>query len=113
MVCIRGTYTMRSLVLALALSSVVLAVDRSKFRTCDSAGFCKRHRGKTSEPALKLRADTVSLNVTTATVTAAVDVAGAPHLDLYLHLYASGLARLRLAESDGKQPRWQVCAADS
>jgi len=26
------------------------AVDRSKFRTCNDAGFCRRHRNQASEP---------------------------------------------------------------
>jgi len=28
----------------------VSAVDRSKFRTCNDAGFCRRHRNQASEP---------------------------------------------------------------
>ena len=38
------------LLAALALLAGALAVDRSKFRTCNDAGFCRRHRGKTAEP---------------------------------------------------------------
>ena len=46
----------RALVVAAAVLGACHAVDRSKFRTCDSAGFCKRHRSKTAEPAVRARA---------------------------------------------------------
>jgi hypothetical protein len=46
---------MRVLV-ALALAASALAVDRSKFRTCNDAGFCRRHRSKAAEPEVGERA---------------------------------------------------------
>jgi len=42
--------------LPLALLPGALAVDRSKFRTCSDAGFCRRHRGKAAEPEVSERA---------------------------------------------------------
>jgi hypothetical protein len=42
---------------ALSLFCVVLtavhAVDRSKFRTCETAAFCNRHRSKAAEPEVR------------------------------------------------------------
>ena len=29
---------------------LVSAVDRTKFRTCNDAGFCRRHRNQATEP---------------------------------------------------------------
>ena len=29
---------------------LVSAVDRTKFRTCNDAGFCRRHRNQETEP---------------------------------------------------------------
>ncbi len=84
------------------------AVDRSKFRTCNDAGFCKRHRGKTAEPEMRIREGSVQLDAGKSVLTAAVDVVGAPHLDLTVAFYESGIARMRLAETDGKGPRWEV-----
>lgn len=57
---------------------------------------------------MRLRADTVQLDAAAGKLTAAVDVSGAPHLDLTVLFYESGIARIRLAESDGKPPRWEV-----
>jgi hypothetical protein len=39
----------------LVLAAVVNAVDRSKFRTCEQAAFCNRHRGKAAEPEVRAR----------------------------------------------------------
>lgn len=38
------------LLVAAALLALVAGVDRSKFRTCNDAAFCRRHRSKTAEP---------------------------------------------------------------
>lgn len=37
-----------------SLLYTVTAVDRSKFRTCQDASFCRRHRDKTSEPEVRI-----------------------------------------------------------
>jgi Glycosyl hydrolases family 31/Galactose mutarotase-like len=85
------------------------AVDRSKFRTCNDAGFCKRHRSKAAEPEVRIREGTVSLDAGSSKLKAVVDVVGAPHLELAVHFYDSGIARIRLTESDtSKPPRWEV-----
>jgi hypothetical protein len=57
---------------------------------------------------MRLRAESVQLDAGAATLKAAVDVTGAPHLDLAVLFYESGIARIRMAESDGKPPRWEV-----
>ncbi len=45
---------LRLLTLSL-LASLGAGVDRSKFRTCETAAFCARHRGKASEPEVRAR----------------------------------------------------------
>jgi hypothetical protein len=96
---------------AAAAAAASIAAAAASLHARARNGHARRSLRRVSRSQLRLRADTLSLDASTATVTAAVDVAGAPHLDLYLHCYASGIARLRLAESDGKPPRWQVRAA--
>lgn len=47
-----------------SFSCSAFAVDRSKFRTCQKASFCRRHRDKESpKPTFRLLADTVALHV--------------------------------------------------
>ena len=49
---------MRSVANLLVLSACVgsvLAVDRSKFKTCKDSGFCRRHRDVETEPVVSLR----------------------------------------------------------
>jgi hypothetical protein len=55
-----------------------------------------------------LRPETITLSADKALLSAAVDVVGAPHLDLAVYFYESGIARIRLSETDGKPPRWEV-----
>jgi len=42
-------FKQRLIFLFVALVSVS-AVDRTKFRTCNDAGFCRRHRNQATEP---------------------------------------------------------------
>jgi len=36
------------------LAHLAGAVDRSKFRKCSEAGFCRRHRERTTEPEVSV-----------------------------------------------------------
>ena len=101
------------LVVVAAVFALVESVDRSKFKTCTQAGFCKRHRDKTAEPEWHVAAGSLALDAATATLSATVQSAapGAPPFDLRIAFYATGVARVRLAEHDDKPPRWEVRVA--
>lgn len=45
---------MNFLLLLAACLSATEAVDRSKFRTCEMSSFCRSHRGKASEPEVRI-----------------------------------------------------------
>jgi hypothetical protein len=100
---------MRAVLLA-ALVGAALAVDRSKFRRCDQAGFCKRHRGKASEPELRVMAGSVAMpQPGRLAATVHSDAPGAPLFDLSVAFYESGIARMRLTEVFADKPaRWEV-----
>lgn len=98
------------LVVVAVAFALVASVDRSKFKTCTQAGFCKRHRDKTAEPEWHVAAGSLAVDAATATLSASVQSAapGSPPFDLRIAFYASGVARVRLAEHDDKPPRWEV-----
>ena len=96
--------------IALLAAQPAVAVDRSKFRKCSDAGFCKRHRGKASEPELRLMSGSTKL-AGPGQLTAVLhsDAPGAPLFDLNVYFYESGIARMRLTENIAdKPPRWEV-----
>ena len=100
---------LRSSLLLLALGAAS-AVDRSKFRSCAQAGFCRRHRDVSSEPELRVVPGSVKLTAP-GQLSASVhsDAMGSPLLDLNIFFYESGIARMRLTEDlPGKPPRWEV-----
>lgn len=107
----------RAALAAALLAAAVLAVDRSKFRRCDQAGFCRRHRGKTTEPEWRLNAGTVKLAAPgQLAATLHSDAPGSPPFDLAVFFYESGIARVRITENiPDKPPRWEVraCAGAS
>jgi len=45
----------RALLLAALAFAPAAAVDRSKFRTCEQASFCRRHRSVEAEPEVRGR----------------------------------------------------------
>jgi len=46
---------------------IVMAVDRSKFRTCDQTSFCRRHRKSKPEPLKQFSVDASSMKFTVPT----------------------------------------------
>ena len=99
---------MRAATLAL-LALAVGAVDRSKFRTCETAAFCRSHRGKAAEPELRVVTPSLRVDakgVVTAEVSAAVP--GAPPFELTLQAFATGAVRMRVLEKGDFPPRWEV-----
>lgn len=103
-----------AVVLAAGLLAGTSAVDRSKFRKCDQAGFCRRHRTKTNEPEMRVMGTSVKMTGT-GHLAAAVhsDAAGAPLFDLNVFFYESGIARVRITENiPDKPPRWEVRALE-
>lgn len=98
----------RAAVLLAALTAAT-AVDRSKFRTCNDASFCRRHRSKTSEPEFRVGPSTVKVDSVNGLVSATLtsDAAGSPPFNLAVHFYESGVARVRITEKDDNPPRWE------
>lgn len=99
---------MRATVASLALLfSVALGVDHAKFRTCTQTGFCRRSRNRASH------------NYVVAPGSLTLDASGAlsgklhggPYgvsLSLSVVAYASGVARLRIVETNPLHgPRWE------
>jgi hypothetical protein len=84
---------------------VVLGVDRSKFRTCQDTGFCRRHRGATgplpgSDAAYKL--DIESVRQADGQLFGKV-VAGALSLKLLISVCRGGAVRVKITE---EEDRW-------
>ena len=98
----------RMRVLALvSLLAAAYAVDHSKFRTCASTSFCRRHRGHKPPRGYVIAPGSVSLAA--GTVTASLH--GGPFgvaLALTVRAYASGVIRLRITEAAPLHgPRWE------
>jgi len=92
-----------------ALLGLVNGVDRSKFRTCETSSFCRRHRGVSSEPELRVVLPSVRVDgkgVVTAELSAAVP--GSPPFELSLQAFATGAVRMRVLERGDMPPRWEV-----
>jgi hypothetical protein len=65
MVGLSRSFVFLSLVLAVALFVAVNdAVDRSKFRTCDSTSFCRRHRELTRWATFRVNPSTIAASST-------------------------------------------------
>ena len=101
-------FPLRVLALAALLACGAEAVDRSKFRTCQDAGFCRRHRSKTAEPEFRVLPATVAEAGGLLAATLHGAAAGAPHFALSLEAFDSGAARLRVLEQNDMTPRWEV-----
>jgi len=98
---------LHALLLVASVLSQTLAVDRSKFHTCQDTGFCRRHRGKPAEERAKYYIDSATVNASAGTVSAAV-LGGPVHLQLSLNFYNSGVSRFQLRESNPLRERWQT-----
>ena len=92
----------------LLVSNGVWAVDRSKFKTCDTSSFCKRHRHRTTEPELRVLPASVALSGGDITASMHSDAPGAPPFRLVVHIYESGVARVKIMEVNDLPPRWEV-----
>jgi alpha 1,3-glucosidase len=90
--------------LALILVALVAAVDRSKFRTCQDTGFCRRHRTSGPTDQFLVQSSTVQLshNHFTAVVTSSHSHKSPLKLDI--SFLESGSARFRLTQ---EKARWQ------
>lgn len=91
-----------------SLLYTVTAVDRSKFRTCQDASFCRRHRDKTSEPEFRVLSDSIQVNKE-GRISGILhsSVAGAPHFNLNFQVFESGTARVRITEKNDMSSRWE------
>mmetsp|Transcript_30849 Transcript_30849/g.69275 ORF Transcript_30849/g.69275 Transcript_30849/m.69275 type:complete len:938 (-) Transcript_30849:398-3211(-) len=95
---------------ALACASPTLAVDRSKFRTCQDTGFCRRNRTPRSPPKpYRLLKESVANHGDdgmSAILTQAES--DSPPLKFVAKFYESGVARLQIREANPAKPRWEA-----
>ena len=84
-----------------------LAVDRTKFRTCQQTSFCRRHRS-----AERGRQYLVSGLKMDSPGVAIADLKGGPNdvpLSLSVQFYTNGVSRIRVIEKKPLHgPRWEV-----
>eukprot|EP00949_MAST-11_sp_MAST-11-sp1_P000081 g81.t1 len=95
------------LLICLMLVCGAEAVDRSKFRKCGDTGFCRRYRGHVPKSHFHIDASSISLPGQDGSIMRA-KIIGGPEgsipLDLAIHFYANGVARMRVREP---KTRWQ------
>ena len=86
-------------------SAIVTAVDKSKFRTCDQTGFCRRHRKH--QPKSHYRVDASSIVKENGRVKATLvgGPAEAVPLPIEITFLTTGVARVRI--TDPSKERWQ------
>jgi alpha 1,3-glucosidase len=114
----------------LAALGSVRGVDRSKFRTCEKTGFCRRHRLSSPPPAsgstdapFKVDRSSVAYSASTGSITAKIHSIGhqqqepSSPLLLQCQLLVGGVLRLRVTEDysgsySDWSPRWEVPLGD-
>lgn len=115
MVGLSRSFVFLSLVLAVALFVAVNdAVDRSKFRTCDSTSFCRRHRELTRWATFRVNPSTIAASSTGLTAEV-IRTDNEPSeksqpvvFTLELIVYEHGILRLKLNEKNPLKPRYEV-----
>lgn len=115
MVGLSRSFVFLSLVLAVALFVAVNdAVDRSKFRTCDSTSFCRRHRELTRWATFRVNPSTIVASSTGLTAEV-IRTDNEPSeksqpvvFTLELIVYEHGILRLKLNEKNPLKPRYEV-----
>jgi len=93
------------LVLMLCINDT-LAVDKSKFRTCDTASFCKRNRDLNKNLSFSLVPETIS--TTKAGLAAEVLRSDMVVFSLELTIYENNILRLKMNEKSPLKPRYEV-----
>lgn len=98
-------------ILSLLIASSV-SVDKSKFRTCDQTGFCKRNRGdQFVSQDYEMVASSVVFDKATASITA--DLQNTRHplqegLACHISLLQNDVVRFSVREKNPKFERWEV-----
>lgn len=99
-------------VCALLCAVVVDGVDRSKFQTCDSLGFCRRNRRlsnpESSHFGLDVSLVSSSLRVSSDALAAELDAGDGRLLALDVSGLLSGVLRVRLREKSPLHPRFEA-----
>jgi alpha 1,3-glucosidase len=101
-----------------ALFPHCVAVDRSKFRTCDQGSFCRRFNSWTTRPNLDealwvvLPETRKDLSEGGYSFSVKHKYEADPHLELKLTPYDSGVLRMRLGEIDPVARRHEIPAGD-
>ncbi|CAM9234956.1 unnamed protein product [Chrysoparadoxa australica] len=93
------------LVSTFAFLPLTMAVDRKKFRTCESTGFCKRNRPPPKAPLFQLDPTSISAGADGITGSITQTPGDPTPLELEIKLYTSGSCRLRVTETTYQ--RWQ------
>ena len=95
-------------IIVVLLWSRTLAVDRSKFRTCESTGFCKRFRPKEGAPLGQsyhiLSSSVVTQNANGKLSARLSGPTDSPELDLLVAYYDTGAVRVKVTED---VERWE------
>jgi alpha 1,3-glucosidase len=89
----------------LAIANPAAAVDKSKFRTCQDTGFCRRYRRHKSQSHYRIDASSIKKNAASITATIVGGPSEALPLPFELSFYDSGVARARIV--DPAKDRWQ------
>lgn len=111
-------FGIRALALFGALSLSALAVDRSKFRTCEQGSFCRRFKKWIARPNLEEALWNVLPDSRTDLPEGGFSFKvqhkneADPHLELKLTAYESGVVRMRLGEIKALHTRFEIPAGD-
>lgn len=104
--------------LLVALLPTVVAVDRTKFRTCDQGSFCRRFKKWIARPGLDEPVWELVPSSKTATPDGGFSFQvqnkheAAPHLLLSINVFDAGMLRLKLNEIDPLHQRYELPAGD-
>eukprot|EP00658_Telonema_sp_P-2_P037700 TRINITY_DN2710_c0_g1_i4.p1 TRINITY_DN2710_c0_g1~~TRINITY_DN2710_c0_g1_i4.p1 ORF type:complete len:456 (+),score=110.56 TRINITY_DN2710_c0_g1_i4:174-1541(+) len=99
----------RRLYTLLLLLPLALAVDRSKFKTCEQNPFCKRNRELTPVPEFLHALDPSTLDFSSSRISATLVAKDAGTAALILDMtFYEGVLRFRVTEKQTKQVRFEI-----
>uniref|UniRef100_A0A914NGQ0 Glycoside hydrolase family 31 N-terminal domain-containing protein n=1 Tax=Meloidogyne incognita TaxID=6306 RepID=A0A914NGQ0_MELIC len=102
------TYPLIQLIISLSFVLFCIAVDRSNFKTCEQAAFCKRHRAKANNPVYNIQPDSIKAN---DSAVEAVLESSVNKLKLILALLEDGKVRMVIDEIDPIRQRFHPTMA--
>ena len=102
------------LIVFLCLLISALAVDKSKFKTCEQSGFCKRNRGLNGPERQPIQFSVVESSIKQKERSVEGEILSSKKgdegrkLSFVLTAYKSGVLRLEVDEVEGVKPRYRV-----